>query len=243
MADIRSAATSRRAMLGGAVSAVVAGATIATAGHGATLATGADAELLDLCAAFHRQDTVAAALHEDALEAALEQRWGISDRIQRIPALTEVGRRGKASVAVVLMRENNGGDDFASADDAFAYAALRDIAGEATKGDALPNPDADLIALCDRLVVIEAQRCQVLHTIKEDDAQDVALAPIDEESRQIEARVYELGDPVTPAGVAAVARAAVAEAVKNLDGTLQIRDLSDWLALTVVEHMAGRASA
>jgi hypothetical protein len=135
---------SRRAMLAGGTAALLAGAAAATVAHGAPPgvagADGPDAELIALCAAFHRQNaavtTVAdggsyAGGDEADLDDAMAERWDLSDRIQDMPTTTLAGHRAKASVAVVLLRENNGSDEFMSGDDAFAFATLLDIAGSA----------------------------------------------------------------------------------------------------------------
>ena len=95
--------------------------------------TGApDAELLAMCIAFHRQNAAAQAVPssdvDDDLLAAMDRRWEISDEIQDIPATTEAGRRAKALVAVVLLRES---DLFSSGATSFAYSTLLNIAGMA----------------------------------------------------------------------------------------------------------------
>lgn len=91
-----------------------------------------DAELLAMCIAFHRQNAAAQAVPssdvDDDLLAAMDRRWEISDEIQDIPATTEAGRRAKALVAVVLLRES---DLFSSGATSFAYSTLLNIAGMA----------------------------------------------------------------------------------------------------------------
>ncbi len=100
------------------------------------------------------------------------------------------------------------------------------------------NPDAELVRLCDRLVAIDAERADIFRTIEDDAEKEIALQPTDVESRKIAERLYDMPDPVTSAGARAVARAAFAEAEKSLDGGLVCNDISDWLALTVVEYVA-----
>ena len=127
---------SRRGLLAGSTAALLAGAAFVTAARAApvaaAVATGDDAELLSLCAEFHRvHAAVIAARGSDALqEAALDERLDVSDEIQHMPATTLAGHRAKAAVAVVLLRENNGGDLCDSNDVDFAFAALREIAGD-----------------------------------------------------------------------------------------------------------------
>jgi hypothetical protein len=101
------------------------------------VAAGDDAELIRLCAEFHRLHGAANAAPGDdnaAIEAALDARWETSDAIQRTPAATIDGHRAEASVAIVLLRENNRGDEFSSGDAAFAYATLLDIASNGRFG-------------------------------------------------------------------------------------------------------------
>jgi hypothetical protein len=91
-----------------------------------------DAELIAMCAAFHEENALAnARIAEADWRATLDRRWDLSDEIQDTPAQTLAGYRAKASVAVVMLWENNGSDEFVSGDAAFAYAALLDIAGRA----------------------------------------------------------------------------------------------------------------
>ena len=84
-----------------------------------------------MCIAFHRQNAAAQAVpsrDDDDLFAAMDRRWEISDEIQNTPATTEAGRRAKALVAVMLLRES---DLFSSGATTFAFATLLDIAGRA----------------------------------------------------------------------------------------------------------------
>jgi len=109
---------------------------------------------------------------------------------------------------------------------------------------ATSNDDAELIRLCDRLVAIEAERAAIFETVAEDE-QDRALDAATGEYDQIEARLAELGNPTTLAGMRAMARAAVATAPKNTAGevTAGVAGLSEWLAFGVVEAMAGSTGA
>ncbi len=93
-----------------------------------------DVELLRLCADFHRLHTVAYALprladeaDEAEMVAALDRRWGTSDQIALIPAVTDAGRRAKAAVASVLLDE--WGALETSHTILFARNVLRDIGG------------------------------------------------------------------------------------------------------------------
>jgi hypothetical protein len=104
--------------------------TLVDSGAPVTDSGGPDAELLAMCIAFHRQHAAAQAVPsgdvDDDLLAAMDRRWEISDEIQNIPATTEAGRRAKALVAVVLLRES---DLFNSGASTFAYSTLMNIVG------------------------------------------------------------------------------------------------------------------
>jgi hypothetical protein len=246
----------RRGLLAGSTVALLAGAAFVTAARAAPVASavttaGDDAELLALCAEFHRvHAAVIAARGYDALqEAALDERLDVSGEIQRTPATTLAGHRAKASVAVVLRRENNGGDVCDSSDVDFAFAALLEIAGEPDAANSAAHgaagPDAELITLCNRLVAIEAEEAVIFKTVAEEDDQDRALEPTTQEYRQIEDKLTELGNPTTHAGMRAMARASVAWAPRDLDGeiTAGVAGLAEWLAFGIVESLAGRTAA
>jgi hypothetical protein len=83
-----------------------------------------DAELLALCTEFHR--LLAAATQGD--KAAVIRRWKVEDRLQAMPARSIEDLQAKAAVAVALMIEQNGGDQFGSAEERFVVAVLRDLA-------------------------------------------------------------------------------------------------------------------
>lgn len=106
------------------------------------------------------------------------------------------------------------------------------------------DDDAELIQLCDRLVAIYAEEAVIFATMPEME-QDAALEATTRESEAIENRLYELGNPNTPAGMQSMARASVACAPKNLDGeiTCGASGLAEWLAFGVVEALAGRTAA
>lgn len=102
--------------------------------------------------------------------------------------------------------------------------------------------DAELIRLYNRLVEIVAAEAVIFETVDEAD-QEKALQPFTQEYRLIEDRVYDLGNPTTPEGVLACARAAVATAPKDADGTIYCGNhgLAEALAFTVAEMTAARA--
>jgi hypothetical protein len=118
------------------------------------------------------------------------------------------------------------------ADEALRLAALEPIDPE--------QPDAELIRLCDRLVAIQAAETAIYAKMdgSDDDALDAALDPFTAEWRAIEARLYEVGGPITPQGMVAMARASLAYASKEPDGSFDTTYLGDWLAINVAAFVA-----
>jgi hypothetical protein len=127
-----------------------------------------------------------------------------------------------------------------------AGAAIATAAhGAPVASPGLAGDDAELISLCDRLVAIMAEEARIFATIEDEGEQERALEPTSHEYRAIEARLYDLGNPTTPAGLRAAAAAAVATAPKNLEGEIECWSfgLAEWLAFSVVEMLAGRTAA
>ncbi len=116
--------------------------------------------------------------------------------------------------------------------------------------EAAPSAEeAELIRLCNRLVAIGANEQKLYRTVPhatlEGEAQlQERLKPGDEEWRRIEERLYELDiTPKTPAGISAMARAALAEAERTWDGEIVTLDLCGYLAWGVVESISPEANA
>jgi hypothetical protein len=97
--------------------------------------------------------------------------------------------------------------------------------------------EQELIRLCDRFTDLAQQYDAICDANHHDDVQDALLAPIIAEQREIELRVMELGNPTTPAGIRAMARAAVADAPKATDGHTLTTNLYEYLALSVSESI------
>jgi hypothetical protein len=92
-----------------------------------------DAKLLALCAAFHQAHAAWYARSDDFSDAwyeAGDRRRAISDRLQKIPALTEPGRIAKARVALTVLHEQEPNPDDRDWIADLVYTALRDIAGD-----------------------------------------------------------------------------------------------------------------
>jgi hypothetical protein len=102
-------APSRRAALRFSTAAIIASLTTPAL---AQPTPGPDAKLLRLCARFQTQHRLvltlanAAGDTSDALDWAMIKRWGISDKIAAITAVTDAGKRAKAEVAIALLEEN-----------------------------------------------------------------------------------------------------------------------------------------
>jgi hypothetical protein len=205
-----------------------------------------DAELLALVAEFRQVDAHMTALgvpdaapdaHGDTWEsagAAVQDRWWeIVNQVIDLPAHTQAGWAAKASMIPAVFRDL-GDDD--TADHTLALSLVRDMLGQAD-----PGPDGELIRLCDRLEAMNAEEAAILKM--DPDAPDrgpfkPAYDALHAEWFAIDARLYDVAEPVTRAGVLAVARAAIAQAPKQADGWIDAPQLAEWLAFTVAEYVA-----
>jgi hypothetical protein len=110
--------------------------------------------------------------------------------------------------------------------------------------EAAPSPEeAEFTRLCNRVVELRTQISALYPRIRDDKERRVAEAPLRDERRATEARLYELNvTPKTQAGIKAVALAGLAEAPRDFDGEVDASGggLSEWLAWTVVEAIAPR---
>jgi hypothetical protein len=77
--------------------------------------------------------------------------------------------------------------------------------------------EAERIRLCNRLVGVEAEQIRLFETDMDGDALDKAVEPLGLEMKAIMGRLYELGNPVTPAGMVAFTKAALADGVPAPD--------------------------
>ena len=146
-------APTRRGLLAGVAVLVPVASTVPLA----VLPAAPDALLLALCATFHaHQDAAEATASDDdtGLTAAQARGWEVQQRIRDIPPATPAGQAAKAHVAVRLLEVTEGPAWPGGALD-LAMTTLAEVAGvapraaEELRGAAkLPNPDAELIALC-----------------------------------------------------------------------------------------------
>jgi hypothetical protein len=105
------------------------------------------------------------------------------------------------------------------------------------------DPDAELIALCDRIVQNEAKQAGLFTTLSDDDERDAALDLLSLEWRDILTQIEQIDGPTTMAGTKAMARAALAMTPLNLDGGIKVgSNPEDWLYLCVAKFTAGSAS-
>ena len=105
------------------------------------------------------------------------------------------------------------------------------------------NPDAELIAMCGRFVLLQAQYEAAYKvpglTIETEERIDVQTAPLEAEAQDLLDRITRM-NAETPAGVAAIARAAHAYAdPRDLDPTNERLYLCDRLNALLIRD-AGR---
>jgi hypothetical protein len=145
----------------------------------------------------------------------------------RHPTTHTPGRRGLLGGAAALLA-------------GAAAATLPRVALAAGTG-----PDAELIRLCDRLVEIDAEERAILASTDEDDGGPLKprYDALNVEWHAIDARLCDVADPVTKAGALAVARAAVAQAPRQTDGSFSTPELAEWLAFTAAAWFAAEGVA
>jgi hypothetical protein len=105
-------------------------------------------------------------------------------------------------------------------------------AARATSG---ANPDAELIRLCDRSTAIQAEICVIFETREPTREAEERTEPfIDalyDEHHEVEAALCEVPDPRTIEGYRAMARSVLANAEKELDGSVSTPSgYAEWLA-------------
>jgi hypothetical protein len=134
-------------------------------------------------------------------------------------------------------------------------AALVTGAAAATVARAAPQAapaaageDAELIRLCDRLIVLEKQHDAIYLAFSDDDEADRQAGPLIPELLEIRDRLYAIGAaPISEAGRLAFARAAIASAERTHDGRIMLDDggsIGSYLAFglchSVAEDGAGK---
>lgn len=105
---------------------------------------------------------------------------------------------------------------------------------------ATTDPDAELIRLCDRLVVVRRLENAAYDENPEDEeTQDILTEPLNAEWHQIADRLAKLDSPRTPEGARAMALAALSEVPRNRDDTIDYGDLHSWLSVGCARYLAG----
>jgi len=109
-----------------------------------------------------------------------------------------------------------------------------------------PSADAELIALCERLVAIEGEIAALMairNTIEDEQRTEPQLAAMFADGNQVFDRIYDQPDVTTMAGALAMARASVAVAPRGTDGQIIWTGDSEYLAWSVAEFLVERAVA
>ena len=103
------------------------------------------------------------------------------------------------------------------------------------------NPDADLIAACDRIVAIEAEQEAIYagqRTADDERRTEPALDNLYAEAQVVIRRIYDAPETETLAGLAAMSRAARALAPKEMDGSLSYpAGDAEWIAFEVSRYL------
>lgn len=103
---------------------------------------------------------------------------------------------------------------------------------------ATPGADAELIRLCDRLVMVRRLENAAYDENPEDEeTQDILTEPLNAEWHQIADRLAKLDGPRAPEAARAMALAAMAEIPFDRDGTIDGADLHIVLALGCVKYI------
>jgi hypothetical protein len=103
-----------------------------------------------------------------------------------------------------------------------------------------PCPDAELIRLCERLIINRAREAAAYAANPyDDDERALVTDPLNDEWFEIAAALKELEAPRTPEGARAMALAALAEAPRDRGGDIAHGDLYCWLAIGCAEYLAG----
>lgn len=256
--------TSRRSLLAGASAALVAGAATfqkpgplpwrngprptepvqPMPGFGAA---GDDTELVALVDQFWRHDAALDAWNADRMNETEGERhnnawWNCCRAMTGITPQTEAGRRAKAAVALAALEKVQ---DSQHDVEGLVRAALAE-SGDRPQAEPAPDPDANLIALCDRLTVnrrawvalIEAR-----HSIEDERRTEPENNRLHAERLRLLDQIEAAGSARTLAGAGALARAALADAPLGVDGHWEVTEDYGWLALLAAERLTGETEA
>jgi hypothetical protein len=100
--------------------------------------------------------------------------------------------------------------------------------------------DAELIALCGRLVQLRTHEvARIAAMDDDDDDDDNPLEETDAEWKALAQQIRQIDRPLTLAGAIAMARCVVRHSDKTPDGDIVMIDLAEWMAIRVSELLAG----
>jgi hypothetical protein len=118
--------------------------------------------------------------------------------------------------------------------------ALRQIAKAWFEAWAEPldDPDAELIALCDRLVQLRTHEVARIAAMDDADIDENPLEETDADWKALAQQIRQIDRPLTLEGAAAMARCVVRHSDKTPDGEIVMIDLAEWMAIRVSEFLA-----
>jgi hypothetical protein len=108
-------------------------------------------------------------------------------------------------------------------------------------------PDAAIVKTCAALLALDSE-FEELHdrrlTIEDEHRTEPELVALTDRRTEIEDRLSDMGSPTTPAGAKAMALVAVSRWQRDYEGGgICVSDFDEWVALTVVEYVAGGEAA
>ena len=107
-----------------------------------------------------------------------------------------------------------------------------------------PDPDAELIRLCDLFTENEAKQRGLFVTVHDEDARDLLLEPLSIEWRGLLHQIEQMDGPTTMAGARAMARAALATCPRDINGDLEVGgDPEGWFHICVAQFLVGSTTA
>ena len=186
-----------------------------------------------------------------AIYDACSERWGeyhqLLNAMRDTPACTVAGMAQKAETIIRWL--SPGGTEIPDdhEDGRVAWSLARDVlrlAGSSRHDGA--NPDAELIAACERFIGYENRYLALFQgpsAIEDDDARDAAAGPCGFDNPELEAVLA--GRPVTPDGLRAMARCVVAEEQSETRGFAEALEHAETagsqIALTIALYLGSAA--
>jgi hypothetical protein len=224
----------------------------------AVIAPDADAELLATCAAFWEEDRIVAAWDAGRIAAETAEpahdRWWV--RLRETGTMVPVTLTGFQAKAAVALRGIEAVADSEHEAEDVARGLLREVAtwnlsaagagavGVPPSRPAVPHPDAALIERCNFLVAWESRFIETLKFWGGRGDSPEGEAVIDALYAERDAALAEidrLPAARTVAGITAIARALLAAAPRDLDGSITIHDSDQWLSYEIAEALVALA--